>query len=52
MHRKKSILTETVLAKDAKNYHAWQHRQWIIKTFKQVLDSLTIFNVIRIFLVV
>ena len=27
-------LTEMVLSQDAKNYHAWQHRQWAIKTFK------------------
>ena len=26
-------LTEAVLAEDAKNYHAWQYRQWIIATF-------------------
>ena len=24
-------LTAQVLANDAKNYHAWQHRQWVIK---------------------
>ena len=23
-------LTEKVLDEDAKNYHAWQHRQWVI----------------------
>ena len=27
-------LTEIVLSADAKNYHAWQHRQWVMKTFK------------------
>ena len=27
-------LTEIVLAQDAKNYHAWQHRQWVLDTFK------------------
>ena len=27
-------LTEIVLSQDAKNYHAWQHRQWVLKTFK------------------
>ena len=26
-------LSEAVLAEDAKNYHAWQYRQWIITTF-------------------
>lgn len=26
--------TEIILASDAKNYHAWQYRQWVIKTFK------------------
>ena len=24
-------LTASVLKGDAKNYHAWQHRQWVIK---------------------
>ena len=24
-------LTALVLKEDAKNYHAWQHRQWVIK---------------------
>ena len=27
-------LTEMILSQDAKNYHAWQHRQWAIKNFK------------------
>lgn len=27
-------LTEIILGLDAKNYHAWQYRQWVIKTFK------------------
>lgn len=27
-------LTEIVLAQDAKNYHAWQHRQWVLDTYK------------------
>ena len=27
-------LTEIVLSQDAKNYHAWQYRQWVIKTFE------------------
>ena len=26
-------LTEAVLGEDAKNYHAWQYRQWVITTF-------------------
>ena len=26
-------MTNLILAKDEKNYHAWQHRQWAIKTF-------------------
>jgi len=25
---------EIILARDAKNYHAWQHRQWALKTFQ------------------
>lgn len=25
--------TEDILRLDAKNYHAWQHRQWVIKEF-------------------
>ena len=24
-------MTSVILADDAKNYHAWQHRQWVIK---------------------
>ena len=24
-------LTADVFEEDAKNYHAWQHRQWVIK---------------------
>ena len=24
-------LTALVLKEDAKNYHAWQHRQWVMK---------------------
>ncbi len=31
-------LTATVLEDDNKNYHAWQHRQWIIRTYN-VWDS-------------
>ena len=27
-------LTEIVLSQDAKNYHAWQHRQWVMKKFR------------------
>ena len=34
-------LTEIVLSQDAKNYHAWQHRQWVIKTFKYDLSART-----------
>lgn len=26
-------LTGDALIQDPKNYHAWQHRQWAIKTF-------------------
>ena len=25
--------TEKILRLDAKNYHVWQHRQWVIKEF-------------------
>lgn len=25
--------TEIMLSSDAKNYHAWQHRQWVLSTF-------------------
>ena len=24
---------ESMLEEDAKNYHAWQYRQWLLKTF-------------------
>lgn len=27
-------LTEIIFSQDAKNYHAWEHRQWVLKTFK------------------
>ena len=30
--------TEIILNLDAKNYHAWQHRQWAIQTF-QLFDN-------------
>ena len=33
-------LTEIVLAQDAKNYHAWQHRQWVLDTFKLFDEEL------------
>lgn len=29
-------LTKHILAFDAKNYHAWQHRQWILSVFRYV----------------
>ena len=25
--------TESILAGDQKNYHAWQHRQWVLQAF-------------------
>lgn len=28
--------TSQVLHQDSKNYHAWQHRQWVVATFKYV----------------
>lgn len=28
--------TEQMLQIDAKNYHAWQYRQWVLTTFKYV----------------
>ncbi|KAG0717485.1 Protein farnesyltransferase/geranylgeranyltransferase type-1 subunit alpha [Chionoecetes opilio] len=27
-------LTEIIFSQDAKNYHAWEHRQWALRTFK------------------
>ena len=33
-----------ILKKDAKNYHAWQHRQWVLNEFKlwdKELDFVT-----------
>jgi len=38
--RQEVELTKKVLRKDAKNYHAWQHRQWVLYTFKYALDNL------------
>lgn len=32
-------LTGDALMQDPKNYHAWQHRQWAIKTFGYVYFS-------------
>ena len=29
------VLTARVLAEDAKNYHAWQHRQWVIQVRRE-----------------
>ena len=26
--------TASILQMDAKNYHAWQHRQWVLKNFE------------------
>lgn len=40
------LITDSVLQEDGKNYHAWQHRQWVIRTFKlwegelEFVDSL------------
>lgn len=36
-------LTEKILQTDSKNYHAWQHRQWVLSTFKYVYKSYTHF---------
>ncbi len=30
-HSQELGLTAQVLSEDGKNYHAWQHRQWVIK---------------------
>ncbi|GFG32279.1 hypothetical protein Cfor_08723 [Coptotermes formosanus] len=32
--------TEAILSQDPKNYHAWQHRQWVIRTFKLFQNEL------------
>lgn len=29
-----------VLSQDAKNYHAWQHRQWVMKNFNLFQQEL------------
>lgn len=34
VNRQELELTERLLARDNKNYHAWQHRQWVISVFK------------------
>ena len=26
-------MTELIFKQDQKNYHAWQHRQWVVKRF-------------------
>ncbi|ODM88360.1 Protein farnesyltransferase/geranylgeranyltransferase type-1 subunit alpha [Orchesella cincta] len=33
-------LTERMLGADPKNYHAWQHRQWVLGVFKGCFPSL------------
>jgi len=33
-------LTAALLRKDAKNYHAWQHRQWVVSVFGGYNDEL------------
>ena len=27
------VVTEKVIREDSKNYHAWQHRQWVLATY-------------------
>ena len=40
-------LTARVLKEDAKNYHAWQHRQWVIKVSHVcLLSKCCIFSII------
>lgn len=34
----------SVLNLDAKNYHTWQHRQWVIKEFGQWKNELEYVN--------
>lgn len=34
------VLTARVLSEDAKNYHAWQHRQWVIQVSKRIKLSI------------
>lgn len=34
--------TNEILLEDAKNYHAWQHRQWALATFKLVFFEILI----------
>ena len=34
----------SILALDAKNYHTWQHRQWVIKEFKLWENELEYVN--------
>jgi len=37
-------LTERLLSIDAKNYHVWQHRQWIISLFGTYKDEIGFVN--------
>lgn len=37
-------LTRHILGFDAKNYHAWQHRQWILSIFRYVSLDLYFFH--------
>ena len=38
-------LTADVLKEDAKNYHAWQHRQWVIKVRLYIIREQYIMHV-------
>ena len=38
-HSEELTLTAAVFDKDGKNYHAWQHRQWVIKVSVCVLNN-------------
>ncbi|ODM88605.1 Protein farnesyltransferase/geranylgeranyltransferase type-1 subunit alpha [Orchesella cincta] len=37
-------LTKDILSYDAKNYHAWQHRQWILSIFKEYAGEMDYVN--------
>ena len=38
---KELAFTASILRIDSKNYHAWSHRQWVLRTYELWQDELT-----------
>lgn len=41
---KELYFSASILELDAKNYHTWQHRQWVIKEFKLWKNEMEFVN--------